>query len=87
VPWTDGRDLHEIPHLEHLVDSDDRSGPVPDHPADFTPVCSTEFMAFAGAYDDFQALNTNLLGLSIDAEARLAEGYECVDWWFCKKEL
>ena len=37
------------------------------HPADFTPVCSTEFMAFAGAYDDFQALNTDLLGLSIDS--------------------
>jgi alkyl hydroperoxide reductase subunit AhpC len=67
VPWTDGRDLHEIPHLERLVDSDDRSGPMPDHPADFTPVCSTEFMAFAGAYDDFHPLNTDLLGLSIDS--------------------
>lgn len=37
------------------------------HPADFTPVCTTEFMAFAQAYDKFQALNTNLLGLSIDS--------------------
>jgi peroxiredoxin (alkyl hydroperoxide reductase subunit C) len=37
------------------------------HPADFTPVCSTEFMAFANHYDDFQAINTELLGLSIDS--------------------
>ena len=37
------------------------------HPADFTPVCSTEFMAFAKNYDAFQALNTELLGLSIDS--------------------
>lgn len=37
------------------------------HPADFTPVCTTEFMAFAKHYDDFQAVNTELLGLSIDS--------------------
>jgi len=37
------------------------------HPADFTPVCTTEFMAFARKYDQFQALNTELLGLSIDS--------------------
>ncbi|MCP5366407.1 MAG: peroxiredoxin [Hyphomicrobiales bacterium] len=37
------------------------------HPADFTPVCTTEFMAFARAADDFKALNTELLGLSIDS--------------------
>jgi peroxiredoxin 2/4 len=37
------------------------------HPADFTPVCTTEFMAFAKRHDDFQALNTELLGLSIDS--------------------
>ncbi len=37
------------------------------HPADFTPVCSTEFMAFANHYDDFQAKNCELLGLSIDS--------------------
>lgn len=38
------------------------------HPADFTPVCTTEFMAFAKAHDRFQALNTELLGLSIDSK-------------------
>lgn len=37
------------------------------HPADFTPVCTTEFMAFARAHEEFQALNTELLGLSIDS--------------------
>jgi len=38
------------------------------HPADFTPVCTTEFMAFARAHDKFTALNTELLGLSIDSK-------------------
>jgi len=37
------------------------------HPADFTPVCTTEFMAFAGIYDDLQKMNVQLLGLSIDS--------------------
>jgi len=37
------------------------------HPADFTPVCTTEFMAFAKRYADFQAIGTDLLGLSIDS--------------------
>ncbi|PJK31306.1 peroxiredoxin [Minwuia thermotolerans] len=37
------------------------------HPADFTPVCTTEFMAFARNHDRFKALNCDLLGLSIDS--------------------
>jgi peroxiredoxin (alkyl hydroperoxide reductase subunit C) len=37
------------------------------HPADFTPVCTTEFTAFARAAGTFRALNTELLGLSIDS--------------------
>jgi peroxiredoxin (alkyl hydroperoxide reductase subunit C) len=37
------------------------------HPADFTPVCTTEFMAFAKAYPEFKKLNCELLGLSIDS--------------------
>lgn len=37
------------------------------HPADFTPVCTTEFIAFAQRHDEFQAINTDLLGLSIDS--------------------
>ncbi|MGH9518316.1 MAG: peroxiredoxin [Terriglobales bacterium] len=37
------------------------------HPADFTPVCSTEFMAFAKRYPEFQALNVQPIGVSIDS--------------------
>ena len=37
------------------------------HPSDFTPVCTTEFIAFAKYYPDFQGLNCELLGLSIDS--------------------
>jgi len=37
------------------------------HPADFTPVCTTEFMAFAAIYDELKALNVQLLGLSVDS--------------------
>jgi len=36
------------------------------HPGDFTPVCTTEFVAFAKRYDQFKKLNTELIGLSID---------------------
>jgi peroxiredoxin (alkyl hydroperoxide reductase subunit C) len=37
------------------------------HPADFTPVCTTEFMAFAKAAPTFSSLGCELLGLSIDS--------------------
>jgi peroxiredoxin (alkyl hydroperoxide reductase subunit C) len=33
----------------------------------FTPVCTTEFIAFAQAYNDFAKLNVQLLGLSVDS--------------------
>ncbi len=36
------------------------------HPADFTPVCTTEFVAFAKRVGQFKELNCELLGLSID---------------------
>jgi len=37
------------------------------HPADFTPVCTTEFVEFAKRYDEFEKRNVQLIGLSIDS--------------------
>ena len=36
------------------------------HPADFTPVCTTEFVAFQKRYEEFEALDCKLIGMSID---------------------
>ncbi len=36
------------------------------HPADFTPVCTSEFMTFASMESQFNAANCKLLGLSVD---------------------
>lgn len=36
------------------------------NPADFTPVCTTEFIAFQQRYDKFKTLNCELIGLSVD---------------------
>ena len=44
------------------------------HPADFTPVCTTEFLGFAKHYEEFKALNTELLGLSVDSN------YSHISW-------
>jgi peroxiredoxin (alkyl hydroperoxide reductase subunit C) len=37
------------------------------HPADFTPVCTTEFLAFTTIHDDLVKRNVQLIGLSIDS--------------------
>jgi peroxiredoxin (alkyl hydroperoxide reductase subunit C) len=37
------------------------------HPSDFTPVCSTEFIEFAKHQDEFERLNVQLVGVSIDS--------------------
>ena len=37
------------------------------HPADFTPVCTSEFVAFAQAHEAFQSLDCDLLALSVDS--------------------
>ena len=50
------------------------------HPADFTPVCTTEFMAFAKKHEDFQARGAELLGLSIDSH------YSHIAWTLNIKE-
>ena len=47
------------------------------HPSDFTPVCTTEFVAFAQAQDEFNANNTELIGLSIDG---LTAHIKWVEW-------
>ncbi len=37
------------------------------HPADFTPVCTTEFVEFAKRAEEFKTRNTQLIGLSVDS--------------------
>ena len=37
------------------------------HPSDFTPVCTTEFIGFAGVAAELMAMNCELLGLSVDS--------------------
>jgi peroxiredoxin (alkyl hydroperoxide reductase subunit C) len=44
------------------------------HPADFTPVCTTEFVAFAEIYPELQKRKVELLGLSIDSSALTLPG-------------
>ncbi len=36
------------------------------HPADFTPVCTTEFVAFQKRFEEFEKLDTTLIGMSVD---------------------
>ena len=52
------------------------------HPADFTPVCTTEFVAFQKRYDQFKELNCKLIGMSID---QVFSHIKWVDW--IKEEL
>ncbi len=37
------------------------------HPADFTPVCTTELADFARRYDEFRGIGTKLIGVSVDS--------------------
>ena len=54
------------------------------HPADFTPVCTSEFMTFGSMQKEFEALNCQLVGLSIDGLsshiAWLRTIKERIDW-------
>lgn len=54
------------------------------HPADFTPVCTSEFMTFGKMAAEFEALNCQLVGLSVDALhshiAWLRTIKEKIDW-------
>jgi len=47
------------------------------HPADFTPVCTTEFVAFAKKDKAFKELNTQLIGLSLD---QVFSHIKWIDW-------
>lgn len=49
------------------------------HPADFTPVCTTEFYSFAKAHDEFKEVNTELIGLSIDGPTAHLKWVEWID--------
>ncbi|MBQ1391699.1 MAG: peroxiredoxin [Firmicutes bacterium] len=53
------------------------------HPADFTPVCTTEFITFAQMADELAALNAKLIGLSIDSlhsHLAWAKSIENISW-------
>lgn len=54
------------------------------HPADFTPVCTSEFMTFGSMAEDFEKLNCQLVGVSIDGLyshiAWLRTIKEKIDW-------
>lgn len=47
------------------------------HPADFTPVCTTQFYAFQQRYAEFRELNTELIGLSVD---QVFSHIKWIDW-------
>ncbi len=47
------------------------------HPADFTPVCTTEFVAFQKRYEQFKDLNCELIGLSVD---QVFSHIKWIDW-------
>lgn len=47
------------------------------HPADFTPVCTTEFIGFQNKYEELKEMNTELIGLSID---QVFSHMKWVDW-------
>jgi len=47
------------------------------HPADFTPVCTTEFVAFQNRYEEFKKVGCELIGMSID---QVFSHIKWIDW-------
>jgi peroxiredoxin (alkyl hydroperoxide reductase subunit C) len=47
------------------------------HPADFTPVCTTEFVGFQKRLAEFTEIDTKLIGLSVDS---VADHHRWIDW-------
>jgi len=52
------------------------------HPSDFTPVCTTEFVAFQKRFEDFKKLGCKLIGMSVD---QVFSHIKWIEW--IKKEL
>lgn len=46
------------------------------HPADFTPVCTTEFVAFSQRYPEIQKLGAELVGRNMDEIIRLLKAFQ-----------
>ncbi len=65
------------------------------HPADFTPVCTTEFVTFQKRCEEFEKLGCQLIGSNVivppatdeKTAGQRVKDYENFDWWFCHKPL
>jgi len=66
APDFEAKSTHGIIHLSDFTKKG-RWVMLFSHPADFTPVCTTEFVAFSRRYPDFERLNVQLIGNSIDS--------------------
>ena len=49
------------------------------HPNDFTPVCTTEFIAFQNIIDELRALNTEIIGLSVGANSSHLAWFDAIE--------
>lgn len=66
APDFEAKSTHGIIHLSDYT-SKGKWVMLFSHPADFTPVCTTEFIEFARRNSDFEKRNVQLIGNSIDS--------------------